>query len=291
MKIDYIVTYVNPLDKEWQNSYIKEINNSDFDDSRFRDYGFFKFTLLSLLKNMSFLNSIIILVSSKSQIESDTTLNNIVFNNSKIRVVEHSDFIPKEFLPTFNSNTIESFLWNIPNLSDYIIYGNDDFYALNPSKESDWFKDLKPIIYTKPCNGISVWHRKVHMMYDSMLGNSTITFPIIRHWSTPLLKCDMIETFKTHKDKVLNSLTPLRRDMSKNWNYYQYAYTSIFKNNFINGSDLNFGGYISFKPDVRGRYISYEILHTKTKIFAVNDTKNWDKNDTPLIYNALKTKI
>ncbi|MEX6253875.1 hypothetical protein [Providencia huaxiensis] len=37
-------------------------------------------------------------------------------NNHKINFVKHSDFIPKEYLPTFNSHTIELNLHRIKGL-------------------------------------------------------------------------------------------------------------------------------------------------------------------------------
>ena len=40
-------------------------------------------------------------------------------------------FIPNNFLPTFNSCTIEMFIGNIKGLSEYFIYGNDDMFFVN----------------------------------------------------------------------------------------------------------------------------------------------------------------
>src|SRR5262245_43612135 len=44
-----------------------------------------------------------------------------------IRVVPHSDIIPRSWLPTFSSCSIEPFVHRISGLSDLFVYGNDDF--------------------------------------------------------------------------------------------------------------------------------------------------------------------
>ena len=61
--------------------------------------------------------------------------------NEKIVVVKHEDFIPKEYLPTFNSHTIELNLHRIKGLSEYFIYFNDDTFILDKLQEKDFFKN------------------------------------------------------------------------------------------------------------------------------------------------------
>lgn len=49
----------------------------------------------------------------------------------KIKYINHEDIIPKQYLPTFNSHIIETFIFRIPNLSEYFIYLNDDCFCGN----------------------------------------------------------------------------------------------------------------------------------------------------------------
>ena len=46
--------------------------------------------------------------------------------NPKIKIIDHTEIIPIKYLPTFNSDVIESFIHNIPELSEIILYNNDD---------------------------------------------------------------------------------------------------------------------------------------------------------------------
>ena len=49
----------------------------------------------------------------------------------------------EQFLPVFNSQTIEAMLWNIPQLSEDFIYFNDDFFVVSPVKKIDFFDSGK----------------------------------------------------------------------------------------------------------------------------------------------------
>ncbi|WP_232353077.1 hypothetical protein [Hafnia alvei] len=42
--------------------------------------------------------------------------------NEKLNVVSHADFIPNEYLPTFNSNAIELNIHRIEGLSDKFVF-------------------------------------------------------------------------------------------------------------------------------------------------------------------------
>lgn len=53
-------------------------------------------------------------------------------DGERLRIVRHSEFIPKEKLPSFNSYSIEHFLFAIPGLSNRFLYANDDMMFNRP---------------------------------------------------------------------------------------------------------------------------------------------------------------
>lgn len=67
----------------------------------------------------------------------------------KIRIVDHKDIFSghERFLPTFNTRSIETMLWNIPKLSDYFIYMNDDFFFNQSVTLSDFLEEQTLLIY------------------------------------------------------------------------------------------------------------------------------------------------
>jgi len=60
-------------------------------------------------------------------------------DNPRVTLVNHSTIIPPQYLPTFNSMAIESFLHKIPGLSEYFVYFNDDMIILNPVQKTHFF--------------------------------------------------------------------------------------------------------------------------------------------------------
>ena len=105
--IDYVFTYVNNNEKVWQQSYkdyciehncitmIDSINGS-----RYNDMGLLPFLVSGIKKNMPWIRKIHIVVSNKEQIPND------IANDEHVHIVVHSDIIPAQYLPTFNSQTI-----------------------------------------------------------------------------------------------------------------------------------------------------------------------------------------
>ena len=67
-------------------------------------------------------------------------------NHHKLNIVNHVDFIPNDYLPTFNANTIEMHFHRIPNLSDRFVYFNDDTFLLRPVEASFYFKGGMPVL-------------------------------------------------------------------------------------------------------------------------------------------------
>mgnify|MGYP003303593660 CR=1 FL=1 len=68
-------------------------------------------------------------------------------DSEKLVIVNHRDFIPEEYLPTFNSNTILLNLHRIKGLSENFVFFNDDVFLLKPTKETDFFRKGLPCDY------------------------------------------------------------------------------------------------------------------------------------------------
>lgn len=65
-----------------------------------------------------------------------------------INLVDHKEIFRgfEEYLPTFNSRTIEAMIHRIPGLSEQFIYLNDDFFMIKPVEPEDYFLDGKPLV-------------------------------------------------------------------------------------------------------------------------------------------------
>jgi hypothetical protein len=69
----------------------------------------------------------------------------------KIKIVDHDEIFSgyENYLPTFNSRTIETFLWRINGLSEKFLYFNDDMFITRPVSKNDFFMSNKPVLRGK----------------------------------------------------------------------------------------------------------------------------------------------
>lgn len=56
-----------------------------------------------------------------------------------VNLVDHSEILPADALPTFNSHAIETSLHRIDDLAEHFVYFNDDFFLGRPVRPEAWF--------------------------------------------------------------------------------------------------------------------------------------------------------
>ena len=133
--IDIVYTWVNHEDEEWSKIYSLHKNNLENDSNslkRFHNKNELKYSLRSVNKYLPWANSIYIVSNCKPPEWLD-------LDHEKINWVRHDDIIPDEFLPTFNSHVIESFLHKIENLKEHFLYLNDDVLITSMLLPEDLF--------------------------------------------------------------------------------------------------------------------------------------------------------
>ncbi len=62
----------------------------------------------------------------------------------KLNIVNHREYIPEKYLPTFNSHTIELNLHRIDGLAENFVYFNDDMFLTGPVEKEDFFFEGQP---------------------------------------------------------------------------------------------------------------------------------------------------
>lgn len=129
--MDYVLPFVDYSDPVWLKEY-QRINGRGMDVSRFRPFDTLRYAFRSIADNMPFIDRIVLIVSNIEQVPEWV-------DRETVRIILHSEFMPKNHLPTFNSSAIESDMWRIEGLTDRFIYGNDDIFVLNPLNEADFF--------------------------------------------------------------------------------------------------------------------------------------------------------
>ena len=113
-------------------------------------------------------------------------------NHPKLHLVRHEDYIPQEYLPTFNSNTIELNLFRIEELSERFVLFNDDTLLLRKCTENHFFHDGLPRD-EMVANAIVPRGERYQIQYTNMTNTSVIN----AHFSKS-------EVFKRIPLKILN---------------------------------------------------------------------------------------
>lgn len=140
--IDFVVTWVDMDDPEWKKEFLRwsgrgEQEANGVSDARFRDYGFLRYWFRGIEKFAPWVRKIHFVTSGQVPDWLDTS-------NPRLNLVSHKDFIPEEFLPTFNSVVIERYMHRIPGLSEKFVYFNDDFYIIRPVSPERFFRNGLP---------------------------------------------------------------------------------------------------------------------------------------------------
>lgn len=145
--IDFVVPIVDSTKESFKSDFKKYsiLENHyapDRDEERYSyNDEMLKFMFRSIDKYMNWIGVLHVIVRSDEDIPE-------WLDRSKVNIIYHSDYIPKQFLPTFNSGTIESFMSNLL-LSENYIYSNDDMIVLNDLKSTDFFKEANLLIGRK----------------------------------------------------------------------------------------------------------------------------------------------
>ena len=215
--MDIVITYVDGNDPVWQADYEKFAGVPVL-AKRFRDWGTLKYLLRGVEQYMPFVRKAHLVVSHVSQVPDWVDTDNV-------NVVLHKDIIPEDYLPTFNSTTIEMFLHRIPGLDERFIYFNDDMFPVSPCEESDFYRDGKAVIgmtryifafgmYKKQCRNSDRLAR-----HSAGVSKSPV-FVRPQHICSPMLKSECEKAYENAEADILKSLSRLR----KTWNYNQYFF-------------------------------------------------------------------
>lgn len=138
MKIDFVVTWLDSNDSEWKEQFWRLRGGvRPEDNGRYRNWDLFRYWFRAVENYAPWVNKVFLVTNGKYP-------DWINPNCPKLALVSHSDFIPKQYLPTFNSCAIEINFGRIEGLSEYFVYFNDDFFLNGPVTSDYYFKNNLP---------------------------------------------------------------------------------------------------------------------------------------------------
>ena len=293
-KIDIVYTWVNGNDKEWQKKKSKYTNNNEEfvsnTESRFRDNDELRYSIRSVEKYAPWINHIYIITDNQRPDWLD-------IDNPKITIIDHKDIMPEDALPTYNSLSIEYCMANIPGLSEYFLYANDDQFFGNYVTEDFFFtKDGKPIIrLKKPRNDFNEsQYQKTIMNAAKLLQSKNYKFPLFlpSHNIDAYRKSILLDCNKEFKDEINKTIYSRFRN-SSNIQRVIYLYYSIATKRGVFKSLNYYDSYNSFFAKklakifkkyncdclyftCKSNNIAKKIKSYNAKLFCINDKLNSD---------------
>lgn len=150
--IDAVITWVDNGDTAHQKKIFeylpknKSEARSEF-KKRFIEVEELKYVVHSIIKYAPFIRTIFIVTDNQKP----SFLKKSNKRYAKVKVIDHKDIFKDdtEYLPVFNSRSIETKLYDISNLSEHFIYFNDDIFLLKPLNQFHFFREGLPVIRGK----------------------------------------------------------------------------------------------------------------------------------------------
>lgn len=313
-KIDFVVTWVDGNDAEWQKEMIKykeEYSDEKIDASgiRYRDWDNLKYWFRGVEKYAPWVNKVFFITCGQKP----EWLNE---KNPKLVLVNHEDYMQKDSLPTFNSNAIELMIHKIKGLNEQFVLFNDDFFIIDYVKPIDFFKkglpcntmSLKPLLpnvsreYNKTLyNNVSIINKNFNLKkclrnniikylspklgkylfrnlsllsYDEFVGFNNF------HTELCYLKTTFFKVWEKEGDVLLKTVNSRFRNYNENVSHWLFNYWQFAEGNFIQKKP-NFSKNILADDEKVSNYIEKH----KFKILGIGDSEKIED------YEAVKRKI
>ena len=160
--IDIVVPWVNGADPAWREEKARYSpqKDSDNNDARYREWGLFQYWFRSIEMYAPWVRKVHLITWGHLP----AWLN---ADHPKLHIVNHRDYIPGEYLPTFSSHPIENNIHRIDGLAEHFILFNDDVYLSRPTVPEDFFVDGLPVD-TAVLGGVTVEDSVSFMPYVAL---------------------------------------------------------------------------------------------------------------------------
>lgn len=234
-KIDFVITWVDGNDIEWRKEKAKYSHDDivDINDCRYRTMGILKYWFRAVEKYAPWVNRVHFVTWGHLP----AWLN---LDCAKLNVVNHTDYIPEKYLPTFSSHPIELNFHRIPNLSEKFVYFNDDMLINDYISAEFFFKKNLPCDFAH-IDSVGI---------DLQKGDDTYGHIQINEANLVSKNFSYIKSFFSHPLKYVNFKYPLKNNIKnilklENCRAFQgignhHLASAYLKKSFSNEWDVNF---------------------------------------------------
>lgn len=255
-KVDAIITWVDGQDPSHQKKLQNTLSHLGIQrpvsasPTRYNACGEIDYCLFSILRYAPWIRKIFIVTDNQAP-PIYQKLQTSAFAE-KIELIDHQVIFEgyEDYLPTFNSLSIEAMLWRIPNLSERFIYFNDDCFLLNPVNYEDFFQENTIVLRGEwkthhdykwqnrlrrlfcPSRVIEKKKKNTHRINQensARLAGFSHQFFHLPHIPFPLEKKIFADYFAKHPEKLIENIRPPFRNIEQHWPI-SLAYHLLLKN-------------------------------------------------------------
>lgn len=293
--IDFVQTWVDGSDPAWQQRRRAIDGAGDDSVARYRDWNLLHYWFRCVENFAPWVRHVYLITDQQCP----AWLNR---EHPKLRLLDHRDYIPAEYLPTCNSNVLELNLHRIPDLAEQFVLFNDDFFLLRPAKPEDFFQNglpvddaiLSPAIVTQMedigstvLNNMCVINSHFDMKtvmkaapgkwYSPRYGKSLLRTLMLSPWRhfpgffndhlpVPMLKSTFEKVWAAEPEALRRTCTHRLRDYRGDVNQWLMRYWQFAENRFVPASPAR-GRYL----DVTDPAAPGHIAGQKSLMVCIND--------------------
>ena len=249
--------------------------------ARYVSLGEVRWAVASMLRYAPFLRKIFIVTDGQDPDLGGMLREHFPERVDDVVVVDHSVIFRgrEQYLPTFNSNSIDTLIWNIPDLSEHYLYTNDDVMMIRPVSPEDFFPDGKVVCYAHkyPAALVRLWRflRPKHLGYKEFMlrslelmgGRGHILY--LGHTPSPMLKSWSERWAEERPDMVERNLRSKFRDAAQ-FEVQEAFYVDMERQGRVAlVSDLEAGLVL------KGHRPSDEYVDGKLALFSADETRKF----------------
>ena len=219
----------------------------------------------------------------------------------KLNVVNHRDYIPEAYLPTFSSHPIELNLHRIEGLSEQFVYFNDDFFLTAPVTPEDFFENGLPkdALSESPmsCVGSQAFNYvrvNVTSLLNRHFGRREAMKRLKGKWFSPKVPRDLVKNLALsllRRDDIFGlgihhlPQPMLRSTMEKLWALEEKTLSQTSGHKFRDVRDVNQYVFKHYQL-LTGEFVPYNI-HRYGRVFL----DNWDAAEAAAVIAGGRYKM
>lgn len=318
--IDFVVTWVNGSDPVWKAEKLKyegkdAESTGDSSDERYRNWDLFRYWFRAVEQYAPWVNKVYLVTYGHIPSWLNTECKKLV-------IINHKDYIPAKYLPTFSSVPIELNLFRIKDLSENFVYFNDDTILNCPVNPEDFFQDGLPRICSiatpaqnSPDNEVFAHQLFTGFGFMNKYNWEDIIQKTSSKWFHHSYGVRLLYNWHAYQNRFFTGMyfTHMpqafrKQTMKAVWEEFGKELDEISSHRFRSPMDCNHhiftmkevvnGSYVPMKPFYYGRIDELMAEHAETfagnirqkscRIVCVNDTKSINSKNFESVRNTME---